>query len=123
MKKVLICDDEPGLLVMYKRFLERLVPGVEFLTFPKAAPLDLIDDSVVAIITDGDMPGLSGGEFARAARAKGYNGFIFLLTSDVVKYAPYERDVTELILKDPSKTASIMRGCAELIKAVLQVTF
>ena len=115
-----ICDDKDGLPNLYKSFLERndLKGKVDIQLFSEAAPLDSLD-YVVAIITDGDMPGLTGGEFAKAARAQGYKGLIFLITSDVAEYTRYERYVTELICKDSADVQGMMKTCAEFIEAVL----
>jgi CheY-like chemotaxis protein len=67
--KILVVDDERECAVLLSRLLARL--GHDPLIAGDAAEaLDLLDDEVAAVITDIDMPGMSGVDLARAIRAR-----------------------------------------------------
>ena len=76
---VLVVEDDERLRTLYRETLE---PDYEVLVAATGeAGLDLLDDEVDVVLLDRRLPGQSGGEVLAAARERGYDGPVVMVTA------------------------------------------
>lgn len=77
--KILLVDDDPQVLGVYRQFLEKDY-AVETAENGHEA-LELIDDEVDLVMLDRRMPGLSGGEVLAEIRDRGFDCPVVMVTA------------------------------------------
>jgi CheY-like chemotaxis protein len=114
--RVLCVDDEPAVLeglrdVLCRSFdVHTAAGGLEGLTILRSNP-----DSFTVVVSDMRMPGMSGAEFLRAARATAPDAVRILLTGDAdIQTAVHAVNHGQLFrfLTKPCDTQELMRACA-----------
>lgn len=119
MARVLIADDEPGICSVLKRALKRA--GIEHVEIAEdgAKALELLaTNHFDAAILDIYMPGMNGLEVAQAARRKGIDTDIVIMTGQATVDAAIEAlhsNVQDFIRKPfkPSEVVPIVRKLLE----------
>ncbi|MFN2354420.1 MAG: response regulator [Desulfopila sp.] len=83
MKKVLIVDDEEDTLWMLQRNLDSTIPNIETFTAQSGdAALSILNESEISlVITDSDMPGISGLELLTEISSKWPSTEVIIITA------------------------------------------
>lgn len=112
--RLLIVDDEPSLLELLKRYLERLGYQVETVATPEAALEEFQADPrrFTAVLTDLSLPGMSGEELAHELRAR--NPSLPVVISSGYPFEPQSKGI--YFIQKPY----VPRALAELLEKVLK---
>jgi signal transduction histidine kinase len=118
-KRVLVLDNEVQILNVLNSFISE--EGLVFIgsSQPEDALEFLSKAHVDLIVTDFSMPGMTGGEFARKAREKGYDGSLLYMTS--AKFIEqYNKDKSDLqldgIIVKPFNKSEVMNTINHALK-------
>lgn len=95
-----VVDDDPSVRLVIERVLSRV--GISVATFadPHSALAAILASPPVGIVTDFDMPGMSGVELAKRVRAAGHECAVVLVTgSDATEVG--DSSVADRVLRKP----------------------
>ncbi len=119
-RRILVVDDEPGLLTVVRQLLERSGATVQTAEGGRAA-LDLLQEAgraFHAILTDLDMPEVDGWTVAAAAKAQDAARPVVMLTGWAGEIPPedFKRRGIDAVLAKPSRRAELESTIAELLE-------
>lgn len=101
MKKILVVDDAPAIVKLTKKIIEIFIPGysVETASDGFEALRKLKANQFNLLISDIEMPGVSGIELLRKTKAEFPSCLVILMSGNLDLYANYLEEADAVILK------------------------
>jgi CheY-like chemotaxis protein len=117
--RILVADDEPGLVVIVRQLMERSGANVSIAHGGKAAvaALEAPDAKFDVVITDLDMPEVDGWAVASTAKARKSASFVVMLTGWAGEIAPedFKARGVDVVLAKPCSRSELESAIGNLL--------
>jgi CheY-like chemotaxis protein len=115
MKKIFIFEDDGSMRELLTRFIQRQGYKVDAFTSPEKGIPEVFATPPDLIISDINMPGMSGLEMTSAIRNRGLNIPIVLITGNLSKEAASRAESLSVryLLKKPFKDLDLLKSAVE----------